>query len=197
MEDISVNAADIPWERVEGVPARLRRKVLRHGPGPAVESLRVLHEDVDSRAGKLARLHSSRLVCRRGCHDCCVDGLSVFEIEADHIRTNYARLLANAKPHAAGACAFLAKDGSCRIYSHRPYVCRTQGLPLRWMEEGPAGERVEYRDICPLNDDGSPLEQLAPEQCWTLGPTESRLAALQTRDGHGLTRTPLRELFRR
>jgi len=156
----------------------------------------VLQEEVESRAGELARLHSSRLNCRRGCHDCCVDGLRVFEIEADHIRRNYARLLEHGEPHAAGGCAFLADDGSCRIYEHRPYVCRTQGLPLRWIEDGPAGERTEYRDICPLNDDGPPLEQLAAEECWTIGPTESHLAALQSRHDHVLTRTPLRDLFR-
>ena len=32
-----------------------------------------------------------------------------------------------------GACAFLDGEGGCRVYPDRPYVCRTQGLPLRWI----------------------------------------------------------------
>ena len=69
---------------------------------PVVESLRVLHEDVDRRAGELARVHAKRLNCRRGCHDCCIDGIRVFEIEADRIRRHHARLLEQGEPHAPG-----------------------------------------------------------------------------------------------
>lgn len=162
------------------------------------DPLRVLHDEIDRAVAPLARRHRARLECRRGCSDCCVDGITVFEVEAERIRADHAGLLAGGRPHAVGACAFLDADGACRIYSSRPYVCRTQGLPLRWTEEGDDGEGVEYRDICPLNDAGpEPLESLAADDCWTLGPYEGRLAGLQASRGRAGRRVALRSLFER
>jgi phosphoglycolate phosphatase len=120
----------------------------------------------------------------------------VFAVEAEQIRRHHAGLLATAAPHPEGACAFLDSAGSCRIYDRRPYVCRTQGLPLRWIEEPPGEASVEYRDICPLNEAGPAIETLPEESCWTIGPVEGRLATLQARRGGGLLRRiPLRSLF--
>ncbi len=160
--------------------------------------LQDLHRDVDGQAEDLARHHRRRLQCRRGCHDCCVDGLTVFAVEAERIRRHHGPLLHEGQAAPEGGCAFLDAEGGCRIYADRPYVCRTQGLPLRWLEEGPAGTAVEYRDICPLNDGGPPLEEMEESLFWTLGVTEGRLAALQEAWGEGeLERVPLRSLFRR
>lgn len=127
-----------------------------------------------------------------------MDGLTVFEVEAENIRCYHADLLAEGAPHPEGACAFLDEAGACRIYEHRPYVCRTQGLPLRWIEERSDGNLVELRDICPLNANGPPVEALPAEECWSIGPFEERLAKLQaTADGGKLRRVALRSLFRR
>lgn len=131
---------------------------------------------------------------------CCVDELTVFEVEAQNIRQSHSNLLQTAVPHSPGACAFLDTDGACRIYEDRPYVCRTQGLPLRWLEEEASGDFVELRDICPLNDEGDvePIEELPEDECWSIGPTEERLAKLQLQFGQGkLSRIPLRSLFQR
>ena len=87
-------------------------------------------------------------------------------------------MLATGAPHAEGACAFLDVDGGCRIYADRPYVCRTQGLPLRWLEDQEE-HAVELRDICPLNEVGEPIERLPAQDCWTLGLFEERLARLE------------------
>ena len=163
----------------------------------AVEAVRKLHAAVDADAGRLARRHAARLRCRRGCAACCVDGLSVFEIEAERIRRAHVALLRDAAPHPPGACAFLDGEGACRIYAERPYVCRTQGLPLRWIEEEADGEVIERRDVCALNADGAPpLDGLAEEDLWLLGPVEQGLAALQAElDGGACRRVPLRALF--
>jgi hypothetical protein len=150
------------------------------------EALQALHDEVDRRAAALAALHAGRMACARGCSGCCVDGLTVFEVEAERIRHGAAELLATGTPHPPGRCAFRGSEGECRVYALRPYVCRTQGLPLRWLDEV---EPVEYRDVCELND--IPVEELAPEECWTLGEVEERLARMQ-RDGR---RVALRELF--
>ncbi|MDB4996191.1 MAG: hypothetical protein JWM74_3623, partial [Myxococcaceae bacterium] len=143
-----------------------------------MDTIRELHDAVDRETGRLHVLHAERLACRRGCSSCCVDDLTVFEVEAEPIRRVYAELLATGVPHPEGACAFLDDEGACRIYEERPYVCRTQGLPLRWLDEDD-GQVVELRDICPLNEAGEPIEELAAEDCWTLGPVEERLAAAQ------------------
>ena len=114
-------------------------------------------------------------------------------MEAERIRRAHPELLRAGRPHPPGACALLGDAGECRVYADRPYVCRTQGLPLRWLEE--AG--VEQRDICPLNAEGEPLETLPEADCWTLGPSEERLRRIQAAaDGGALRRVALRSLFR-
>jgi len=153
-----------------------------------------LHAEVDGATRRLHVVHAARLQCRRGCSSCCVDGLTVFEPEAERIRSRHAELLASGEAHPEGACAFLDAHGGCRIYAERPYVCRTQGLPLRWIEERDCG-LVELRDICPLNDTGEPIEALSAEACWSIGPFEERLARLAIGGRAGSRRTRLRDLF--
>jgi Fe-S-cluster containining protein len=159
-------------------------------------ALATLYEDVDREAARLRTIHGPRLLCGPGCARCCMDGVTVFEVEAEHIRRRHADLIAQGPPHAGGACAFLDERGACRIYADRPYVCRTQGLPLRWTEEHRHGGILERRDICPLNEPGPPVETLREDECWTIGPAEGRLVALQARLAGGrLRRVSLRSLF--
>ncbi len=162
--------------------------------------LQTLHDEVERETVRLHVLHGDRLECRRGCSSCCTDDLTIWDVEAEPIRRQHAELLATGEPHAAGGCAFLDAEGGCRIYAERPYVCRTQGLPLRWIEEED-GHDVELRDICPLNMVGDDLRELGVEDCWTLGPVEARIARLEI-DAHRLLATdvpsqriPLRALF--
>ncbi len=162
-----------------------------------LETLNQAYEQLRERTGQLEQAHASRTQCRKGCCICCVDEITVFEVEAENIRRHHSDLLEHGTPHPPGACAFLAEDGSCRIYEHRPYVCRTQGLPLRWIDQAGDGRTVEYRDICPLNEPGEPVEDLPAELCWTLGPFEEFLARLQAAaDGGQGRRVRLRDLFR-
>jgi hypothetical protein len=162
-----------------------------------LDALARLYEDVHRQADRLHALHWARLQCRRGCSSCCVDELTVFGVEAENIRRHHAEFLGHATPHPEGACAFLDESGACRIYEDRPYVCRTQGLPLRWIEERPNGGPVEMRDICPLNEKGEPVETLPADSCWSIGPFEERLASLQcAADSGRLGRVHLRALFR-
>lgn len=181
-------------------------------PLAAIDALQALHATVDEAVAELVARHRNRLRCGPGCSTCCVDGLSVFLVEAGRIALGHPDLLAGGEPGPEGACAFLDAAGACRIYVTRPYVCRTQGLPLRWLDlTGEArGEWREHRDICPLNvPGGPPVEDLPPDDCWPLGPVEDRLAALQDavdaaagiskaeRREHGGRRVPLRRLFQR
>ena len=55
------------------------------------------------------------------------------------------------------------------------------------------------RDIWPLNEEeGAPIETLAADECWTIGPLEERLARLKVAlDGSQGWRVRLRDLFAR
>ena len=160
------------------------------------DALVQMYAEVDALSNHLAQIHSARLHCGRGCSSCCVDGLTVYEIEAENIRRHHTEFLETATPHEKGACAFLDEEGSCRIYEQRPYVCRTQGLPLRWFEETEEDEIAELRDICPLNEEGEPIENLKEEECWTIGTFEQRLADLQHEFDDEMKRVALRDLFK-
>ena len=153
------------------------------------------HDEVDALTARLEELHRDRLQCSKGCAGCCVDDISVFEIEADLIRRKHADVLQTA-PHPEGACAFLDDEGACRIYASRPYVCRTQGLPIRWVDEVD-GQPVEYRDICELNEEGPLITSLEPQACWPIGPAEAKLQALQAQHGEPMARVKLRDLFQK
>ena len=163
--------------------------------------LEALHRQVDRLTAEQEKALEGRLVCRRGCSDCCQDDLTVFEIEAELIRARCGDLLDSAVPAEVGRCAFLDEEGACRIYRWRPYVCRTQGLPLRWFQED-EDVTIERRDICPLNLDtitslGESLAEVPEKDCWTIGPWEGRLASLQAESSGRFesTRIPLRLLF--
>jgi Fe-S-cluster containining protein len=160
------------------------------------ERIEALYEEIDAAVRFLEAKHGNRLRCGPGCTSCCVDEITVWSIEAENIRSRYAGTLGKMKPHLIGACAFLDGDGTCRIYRWRPYVCRTQGLPLHWTEEQEDGTVVAFRDICPENEPGIPVESLDEDSCWTIGPVEETLARLQHRYRNGeMTRVALRELF--
>ena len=145
----------------------------------ALSGLVALHHEIDRAVEILEAKHATRLQCRRGCSACCLDDLSVTRLEAEYIRDKHSTLLASAAPHARGACAFLDAEGACRIYENRPVICRSQGLPLRVLFENEVQEIEERRDICSLNEAGGPpVESLAEDDCWLVGPQELRVQRL-------------------
>lgn len=155
-----------------------------------------LYRHIGDRVSELTTIHAERLHCGRGCCDCCIDDVTVSDIEAINIRSSYPDMLATTAPHPVGACAFLDNKGQCRIYDARPYVCRTQGLPLHWIVELDDETFAAMRDICPINDHGTPVEQLAENDCWIIGPIEEELSRLQFETPGGrMERVKLREIF--
>lgn len=167
----------------------------RHERG-AHASLRALYRDLDRTVQRLREVHGARLQCAPGCASCCTDKITVSEAEAGHLSARNRELLMREQAGAPGACVFLDDGRRCRIYRDRPYVCRTQGLPLRWLEEDERGGIVELRDICPMNNAGIPIEDLPAEACWTIGPVEGQLASIQSRFRNGKRqRVALRDLF--
>src|SRR5690606_4355869 len=114
--------------------------------------------------------------------------------EAARILRDEAAAIRAAPPAPPGACAMLLPDGACRIYASRPYVCRTQGLPLRWID---ADDGRERRDVCPPNEGGptsTPLEDLRADECWPIGAVERALALVDDLAGGTRSRCSLRDL---
>jgi Fe-S-cluster containining protein len=136
-----------------------------------------LHREVDALGLELKERLPHALACGPGCAACCPADLTVLELEAEWIRRAVGEGLRGQTPAPAG-CAFLDEAGRCRIYAHRPYVCRTQGLPLRWFEEDEQGEILETRDLCEESAEMLVLDELDATELWLLGPFEARLVEL-------------------
>ena len=122
---------------------------------------RQLIQRIEELAARLSSYYSKHLVCRAGCSSCCHHHLTVFRVEADAIREaiqalpEETRSLVEQRAREVNereelglplACPLLIDD-RCAIYSSRPVICRTQGLPLLF--ESDDGE--EEVDFCPLN----------------------------------------------
>ena len=86
------------------------------------------------------------ITCRAGCADCCRRRFTVTGLEAEVIREGLAalpdarrdELALRAREGDSEVCAALDADGRCAIYAHRPVICRTHGLPIRFTESAPA-----------------------------------------------------------
>jgi hypothetical protein len=136
-----------------------------------------LQREVDALARQIIQRLPHALACGPGCAACCPADLTVLELEAAWIRRAVGEGLRGQAP-ASGGCAFLDEAERCRIYPHRPYVCRTQGLPLRWFEEDEHGEILESRDVCEKSAATLVLGELGATELWLLGPYEARLVEL-------------------
>ena len=121
--------------------------------------LNQLHNRVDRRFERTLAAVGASHGCGSGCSSCCVDDLTIWQIEGTAIaRWLQAQAARRAPPlslGATGGCAFLAKD-RCQIYPVRPYVCRSQGAVLRWFEGPKEDEQLE-------EDDGSIVEFIGRE----------------------------------
>lgn len=91
------------------------------------EAYFTLQQKLDARITELSNLHESYMVCKKGCSSCCMN-FGILPIEYYAIQQ---ALGVHTSPQVAHAdsCKFL-KNGICSIYAHRPFICRTQGLPI-------------------------------------------------------------------
>lgn len=85
------------------------------------------------------------LQCGPGCTKCCIR-FSLLPLEAALVLAALAATDFGGSDEA-GRCVLL-RDGLCAIYGARPLICRTQGLPLGYVDE--EREAVEV-SACDLN----------------------------------------------
>ncbi len=154
---------------------------------------------LDAEIARVAQFHAAALSCGPGCASCCRP-FSVLPIEAACVRKAIGALnrasreqLDRNRAKGDNRCPLLIDD-LCAIYAARPVICRTQGLPLAYVDE--EREAIEV-SACGLNfpDD----HVFAPEDLLFLDPFNLRLAALNQawcskQNLDPTTRIPLREL---
>lgn len=161
---------------------------------PSARRLAGLHAETDRRFSTSTSSLDAPIACGSGCFSCCVDDLTVWEVEATRIREWASARAIQLKIGPTGACAML-RDGRCQVYEARPYVCRSQGAVLRFWD----GE-AEAFDTCPEHLQAVNLSQLQDRAYFDLGPAEQELAsiasaALGEEGGRGLPqRVGLRDL---
>ena len=126
-----------------------------------------LHAEVDRRAAALERRHADRLRCGRGCAQCCVDDITVFEVEAARIRDRHAELLADGSPHPAGACAFLERNGYDVTYLDVDVTGRVDPHAFR----AALTERTILASIMMANNEVGTIQPIAEPIYW---PADSR-----------------------
>ena len=119
---------------------------------------RQLLNRVDEKFSEIFEKNRPQFQCGRGCFGCCKSGLTVTNVEAEHITS-----WLHEHPDAVQAiqkaqrkrtfgkeyCSLLSEDGSCLIYDARPIVCRSHGAPILVPSEGDDSELEG--DVCPLN----------------------------------------------
>ncbi|APR88199.1 Hypothetical protein A7982_13548 [Minicystis rosea] len=132
------------------------------------------------------------VTCHAGCDDCCRRRFSVTLIEAEAIAEAVASLpepsrkvLAERALHGdPTVCPALDEGGRCAVYTARPLICRTHGLPIRFAAEPPAGKRAlpvhtePTLDTCPKNFVGRDLAALPADAVLDQTTLSTILAAL-------------------
>lgn len=133
-----------------------------------------LIEDVDRMVVDFSsRLHE-HLRCAPGCSSCC-RRFSIAPIEAALIAEQSEASLESCSIKTDDTCRFLIDD-LCSIYLNRPLICRTQGLPIAYVDE--INEQIDV-SVCPLNF--SETYQFTHEDLLFLDPVNSLLAELNIR----------------
>ena len=128
----------------EGPSKEPRERLRRH--------LRLIDEGVRP----VVERYAAHVRCGPGCSDCCHQTFRVSALEGALLREGLAELppaeqaeirarAAQWRPDRRDPCPVLDAAGRCRLYEHRPRICRKYGIPL-WHPDRPHEVRC-----CPLN----------------------------------------------
>lgn len=128
-----------------------------------MSNLDALHAKVDTFFAAVHARHRQNMACASGCSDCCQKTLSLFPVELATLEPAVKGLPAaeRARIHeravAGGETCPLLEDDRCVAYAARPTICRSHGLPIRYLDDN--GQA--HRDVCPKNFTGDlPLQAL-------------------------------------
>jgi uncharacterized protein len=103
-----------------------------------------LIQKIDQLCNKIQSLYKEHINCNKGCSKCCINDLTLFPVEFDHIKEKIKHN--KIKPNKSKDDCVMLDKGRCQIYEHRPLVCRTQGYPLLYGEELSLCE-INFKDM--------------------------------------------------
>lgn len=118
----------------------------------SLANYRLLLDRIDNLCNRITEEFSGEISCRAGCSGCCRH-LTVFAAEAANLLDAVGKLSAGQRALLAerlswpesSSCPLLVDD-CCAVYSSRPVICRTHGLPLLFESDG-----RKNMDCCPEN----------------------------------------------
>nr|WP_319509468.1 YkgJ family cysteine cluster protein [uncultured Draconibacterium sp.] len=119
-----------------------------------------LKNTIDKLSDDLEKQHKKHMKCKAGCDLCCMD-YSIFPIEFFSIVIALNKQVDKPKINTGNdesSCIFL-NNHTCEIYSERPIICRTHGLPLLYMNE----ENGWELSACELNFNEFDMEEFSEE----------------------------------
>ena len=99
----------------------------------------------------------AQITCSAGCSSCCT-AITIFPVEAAALREaldslpgpDAESIRRHVKQNTAGERCPLLSHHRCLLYTSRPIICRTHGLPIIYTEE-----QQLKSDCCPLNMTGA------------------------------------------
>lgn len=157
--------------------------------------LRVHLALIDEGVAPVVARYRGEIQCRAGCSECCHQSFRVSELEGALLREGLAAapkevqadIVARARAHAPKqACPVLSSGGECRLYEHRPRICRKYGIPL-WHPDRPhelATCRLNFRGVEDLEAELIVEPQARWAEDWislreelALGPQDNRTIA--------------------
>ncbi len=108
---------------------------------------------VDALCEGIEKALNEHITCSEGCSACCT-AITLFPVEADALHAALEELPAedaaairrHVTEHADDERCPLLSHHRCLLYTARPIICRTHGLPILYSENGE--RRVDY---CPRN----------------------------------------------
>jgi Fe-S-cluster containining protein len=96
-----------------------------------IEKYREVRNAIDKQVFALEKTHIKHMLCRKGCDLCCMD-YSIFPVEYYSILKDLNErdfIPEKTTSETENGCVFLVNH-ACTIYTERPVICRTHGLPL-------------------------------------------------------------------
>lgn len=134
-----------------------------------------IRNEIDSSSEQLAEKHSKHMECKAGCDLCCMD-YSIFPVEFYSILNQLKKNSIKPEIKTSGSkeeCIFLFNH-RCTMYTERPVICRTHGLPLLYMNDNSEWEL----SACELNFTTFNMEQFDEKNTFPQDTFNSKLFML-------------------
>lgn len=108
-----------------------------------------LTQELDQYIEEISLRFKATLRCGPGCSECCM-AFSLLPLEAAILQQKTAQgvITVDAKAVNITHCSLL-RNSLCQVYEQRPIICRTQGLPIAYVD--PNDVSLIEVSACPLN----------------------------------------------